>query len=101
MKNLPAELLTRLYLTNSHGMKVHAYELDDEEANLDKVRFLDTATDDRGYQFHLVRYTATDGINRLCALFIETEPTTEDFAEWCASSCGMTYNAYINKPWMD
>lgn len=27
--------------------------------------------------------------------------TPEDYIEWCASSCGMTYNAYIGKPWLD
>lgn len=25
----------------------------------------------------------------------------EDYLEWCASSCGTTYNAYIGKPWLD
>ena len=29
------------------------------------------------------------------------EPTAEDYLEWRASSCGMTYNAYIGKPWLD
>lgn len=29
------------------------------------------------------------------------EITDEDYLEWCAASCGMTYNAYIGKPWLD
>ena len=29
------------------------------------------------------------------------ELSPEDYAEWCAASCGMTYNAYIGKPWLD
>ena len=31
----------------------------------------------------------------------EPDITPEDYLEWCASSCGMTYNAYIGKPWLD
>lgn len=31
----------------------------------------------------------------------EEELSQEDYLEWCASSCGMTYNAYIGKPWLD
>lgn len=29
------------------------------------------------------------------------EITDEDYLEWCAASCGMTYNAYCGKPWLD
>lgn len=29
------------------------------------------------------------------------EISAEDYAEWCAASCGMTYNEYIGKPWLD
>lgn len=100
MKNLPAELLSRHRLINSHGMAVTVYALDEEAINWDKVRFKGEATDSNGGRWHLVRYTATDGINRLCALYND-EPTAEDFTEWCASSCGMTCNAYIGKPWLD
>ena len=31
----------------------------------------------------------------------EEELSQEDYLEWCASSCGTTYNAYIGKPWLD
>lgn len=31
----------------------------------------------------------------------EEELSQEDYLEWCASSCGTTYNAYIGKPWID
>ncbi len=31
----------------------------------------------------------------------EDDISQEDYLEWCASSCGMTYNAYIGKPWLD
>lgn len=31
----------------------------------------------------------------------EPDITPEDYTEWCASSCGMTYNAYLGKPWLD
>ena len=100
MSNLPVELLNRHYLTNTHGMGVNAYALDEDLINWDRVRFLDEATDAMGGKWHLVRYTTTDGINRLCALYND-EPTAEDCTEWCAASCGMTYNAYIGKPWLD
>jgi hypothetical protein len=83
-------------------MLTHPYELDEDLIDWDRghIRFIDEATDDRGNKFHLVRYTATDGINRLCALYND-DPSPEDVTEWCASSCGMTYNAYIGKPWLD
>lgn len=29
------------------------------------------------------------------------EPSYEDYIEWCAASCGMTYNEYIGRPWED
>jgi hypothetical protein len=29
------------------------------------------------------------------------EISAEDYAEWAAASCGMTYNEYIGKPWLD
>lgn len=31
----------------------------------------------------------------------EEELSQEDYLEWCASSCGTTYNAYIGKSWLD
>lgn len=29
------------------------------------------------------------------------EISAEDYNEWAAASCGMTYNEYIRKPWLD
>lgn len=29
------------------------------------------------------------------------EVSAEDYNEWAAASCGMTYNEYIGKPWLD
>lgn len=29
------------------------------------------------------------------------EVSMEDYNEWAAASCGMTYNEYIGKPWLD
>lgn len=29
------------------------------------------------------------------------EISAEDYNEWAAASCGMTYNEYIGKPWLD
>lgn len=29
------------------------------------------------------------------------EISAEDYIEWAAASCGMTYNEYIGKPWLD
>lgn len=31
----------------------------------------------------------------------EEDLSQEDYLEWCASSCGTTYNAYIGRPWED
>lgn len=31
----------------------------------------------------------------------EPELTAEDYAEWCAASCGCGYYTYIGKPWLD
>ena len=67
----------------------------------DKVRFWDEGEDVDGNRYHLVRYTFSDGWTRLCALYCEPDITAEDLTEWCASSCGVTYNTYIGKPWLD
>ena len=29
------------------------------------------------------------------------EISAEDYNEWAAASCGMSYNEYIGKPWLD
>lgn len=31
----------------------------------------------------------------------EEELSQEDYLEWCAASCGITYNDYTGKPWLD
>ena len=102
MKNLPAEIIDRIYLHNTKCATTWAWHLDTNLVDFDKVRYLwKSGQDDRGCTYDIVRYSCSDGINRLCALYHEEDITAEDFTEWCASSCGMTYNAYIGKPWLD
>ena len=97
---LPDEIIRRIYVSNSANMGVVAYLLDDELLDINKARYIDSATDDRGYNYHLVRYSCSDGFNRLCAMQVD-DVSEEDVIEWQASSCGMTYNTYIGKPWLD
>lgn len=109
MKNLPAELLNeRIYLRSLRAPEAHWYYLaDEDEVDLTKATAIRNAfdpDDETQTPTHIVfRYTCSDGRNRILCLSQEQEPdiTAEDFTEWCASSCGMTYNAYIGKPWED
>lgn len=93
LRNLPEVLEVNLWIYDTtHGHNGHRVpELDEDNIDWDKVRFWDEGDDLHGNHFHLVRYTCSDGFNRLCALFCEPELTAEDLAEWQASSAGIDY----------
>ena len=91
MKTLPAEILDRIHVYDAYNNMIIAYLLDDEVINLDKVRFMKEAHSDSGSRYHVVRYTCSDRINRLCALYCEPEITAEDLSEWMSASAGCDY----------
>ncbi len=109
MTNLPVEMLhERIYLQGVKTPEAHWFYLaDEDEIDLSKATEIRDAydpDDETHTPTHIVfRYTCSDGWNRILCLpqEQESEITAEDFTEWCASSCGMTYNAYIGKPWLD
>lgn len=108
MKNLPAEVLNERVHLRSRQTIGGWYHLADEDAiDLTKawdIRDAFHPDDETKTPTHITFwYRCSDGMNRLLCLPQEQEPelTAEDYLEWCASSCGMTYNAYIGKPWLD
>jgi len=102
--NLPEVTDVNRWIISRHkGKQGHRVPILDEEAiDWSKVRHMDEADDLFGYSYWLIRYTCSDGINRLCAVrWDDPAELAEDFTEWAAASCGMTYNEYIGKPWLD
>ena len=101
LNNLPEVCCADRWIVDEHNNGHMVCELDEDLINWNKVRFIMEGHSESGCTYHLVRYTCSDGVNRLCAIYCMSDITAKDFTEWCASSCGMTYNAYVGKPWLD
>ena len=102
MKNLPVELIEKIHLRNTRCAAEWVWKADADLIDWDRVRFMHkSGQDDRGFTYDLIRYTCSDGTNRLLAVYQETDISGEDYAEWAAASCGLTYGAYIGRPWED
>lgn len=110
MINLPIEILSRdrVHLRFLKAPEAHwYYEADEDEIDLTKATNIHDAfdpNDETKTTTHILfQYKCSDDRIRWLCLPVDNEPelTAEDYLEWCASSCGMTYNAYIGKPWLD
>ena len=109
MLNLPVEMLNeRIHLRSLRMPESHWFYLaDEDEVDLSKATDIKDAfdpDDPTHTPTHILfRYTCSDGWNRILCLPQEQEPelTAEDYAEWCAASCGCGYYTYIGKPWLD
>ena len=109
MKNLPIEMLNeRVHLRFLRAPEAHWYYLaNEDEIDLCKAERIHDAfdpDDETHTTTHILfLYKCSDGVTRWLCLPEPYEPdiSPEDFTEWCAASCGMTYNAYIGKPWLD
>ena len=92
MKNLPIEIIERIHLHNTKCAAEWVWKADADLLDWDKVRYMNkSGQDDRGFTYDLIRYTCSDGTNRLLAVYRETEITGEDVAEWMAASAGSDY----------
>lgn len=92
------KIIDRTYLPREGrypAMNVLEIDLDDLPED---ARFWMTRHDGDGLEYHVFRVHGGAVAGRT---YSEWEPTAEDYTEWCAASCGMTYNAYIGKPWLD
>lgn len=69
-----------------------------EPENINGLQWEVTVYDDMGgNEYDLIWYNG-----ELVAMpVVEEAVSTEDYLEWAAASCGMTYNAYIGRPWED
>lgn len=110
MINLPVEILShdRVHLRSLRMPEARwFYEADEDEVDLCRATNIREAFDPNDATHtptHLIfRYKCSDGRNRTLCVPIDNEPelTAEDYAEWCAASCGCGYYTYIGKPWLD
>lgn len=111
MITYPTDFITRtihdcLVLDTPTGAtrSVRVPEIDYDSIDWDRVdRVIGRGYDIDGNEYELIRYTASDNVERLCAYstYDPFEPTAEDFTEWAAASCGETYNSYTGRPWLD
>ena len=92
MKNLPAELIEKIHLNNTKCAAEWVWKADADLIDWDRVQYLNkSGQDDRGFTYDLIRYTCSDGTNRLLAVYHETDISAEDVAEWTAASAGCDY----------
>lgn len=109
MKNLPVEMLNeRIHLRTRQTIGGWYHLADEDEVDLSKATNLHSAfhPDDPTHTptHTLFQYKCSDGYTRwLCLPEEPEEPelTAEDYAEWCAASCGVGYYTYIGMPWLD